>query len=272
MLDLSPDLPSKADRTAALRLQNAIRVRSLALRKPGGGAPPVFDDGLEADVFGADGTGFDLDRFRDFAILHAKYTHGQLLQDLWAGFELGAKTGGYFVEFGATNGMTFSNSILLERHFDWDGILAEPNPGFHPKLFSARGCAISTKCVHSVSGLQVEFLCATRPMMSRMAGADDADLELEGRVKVETISLNDLLDAHDAPKVVDFLSVDTEGSELDVLGAFDFAPRHVNLIAVEHNFGPNRAAIHDLLTGQGFVRRAMGLSRFDDWYRHRSIK
>jgi FkbM family methyltransferase len=210
--------------------------------------------------------------FRDFAIRHARHSHGQLLQDLWVAFELGSKQGGFFVEFGATNGMTFSNTILLERHFGWTGILAEPNPVFHPKLRAARTARIATQAVHALSGHTVDFLCASRPMMSRLAGFGEAlpAPEIAAKVTVETISLDDLLDAHDAPDRIDFLSVDTEGSEWEILSAFDFARRPVTLIAVEHNHGTRRDALHRLLTGHGYVQRAPALSRFDGWYRHAS--
>lgn len=50
----------------------------------------------------------------------------QLLQDVFVLHELNFKEGGFFVEFGATNGVELSNSHLLEKEFHWQGILAEP--------------------------------------------------------------------------------------------------------------------------------------------------
>ena len=55
----------------------------------------------------------------------------QLGQDIFALFEVGFKEGGYFVEFGATNGVSLSNTYVLEKEFAWGGILAEPAMRWH---------------------------------------------------------------------------------------------------------------------------------------------
>jgi methyltransferase FkbM-like protein len=86
------------------------------------------------------------------------------------------------------------------------------------------------------------------------------------------VSLNDLLRTHNAPREIDFMSVDTEGSEGDILKAFDFGKYDVKVMTVEHNFvEPKRGEIHDLLTANGFVRIFEALSKFDDWYVKRAI-
>ena len=90
-------------------------------------------------------------------------------------------------------------------------------------------------------------------------------------VPVQTISLNDLLDEFDAPDEIDYMSVDTEGSELEILSAFDFSKRQVKLFTIEHNFTPLRAEIYNLMTSKGYVRRFPEYTRFDDWYVHESL-
>ena len=59
---------------------------------------------------------------------------------------------------------------------------------------------------------------------------------------------------HGAPKTIDYLSIDTEGSELEILSAFDFSAYHVRIITVEHNYSPMRGKLHDLLTSNSFTR------------------
>ncbi|MBS0332402.1 MAG: FkbM family methyltransferase, partial [Proteobacteria bacterium] len=86
------------------------------------------------------------------------------------------------------------------------------------------------------------------------------------RYEVETVSLMDLLGHWNAPSRIDYMSVDTEGSELDILQAFDFERYDVRLISVEHNFTARREGILAFLTAQGYRRKFESLSFVDDWY------
>lgn len=71
----------------------------------------------------------------------------QLRQDLFVLSELEFKRNGYFVEFGATNGIELSNTYILEEEFEWNGILAEPAKCWHEDLKINRKCHIDTDCV-----------------------------------------------------------------------------------------------------------------------------
>ena len=86
------------------------------------------------------------------------------------------------------------------------------------------------------------------------------------RYKVNTISLNDLLKKYNAPQEIDYLSIDTEGSEFDILSAFDFDAYKIKVITCEHNYTPMRDKIFDLLTSKGYKRIYEESSGFDDWY------
>lgn len=199
------------------------------------------------------------------------HARAQLRQDLFVCAELGFKRGGYFVEFGATNGVDLSNTCLLERQLGWRGILAEPARCWHAALAANRTCHVTTACVWSASGARLTFNEAIDAKFSTIDTHSATDLHRESRrdgtrYEVDTISLNDLLDRHDAPEVVDYLSIDTEGSEYDILAAFDFGRRRFRVITCEHNFSPARSKIHALLTGHGYVRRHEAFSQFDDWY------
>ena len=83
---------------------------------------------------------------------------------------------------------------------------------------------------------------------------------------VETISLLDMLDKFDAPRHIDYLSIDTEGSEYEILRDFDFDKYKFSVITCEHNQTETRDRIYDLLTGKGYVRKMEDLSQQDDWY------
>ena len=86
--------------------------------------------------------------------------------------------------------------------------------------------------------------------LSRIASIDPRDGHERNDhtvVKVETVSLIDLLIEGQAPKDVDFLSIDTEGSEYEILSHFDFDQWNLRTIAVEHNGTEARQKIFELL-------------------------
>ena len=273
--NLEPDIEAEGR-----RIQGLIRKRQQVVRLKGFDPEKTpLDNKLETmRTLDAGQPGKTRQGFVDYALKCIRFSQAQVAQDIWASYENDGKKGGYFVDFGATNGTTLSNSLMLERQFGWSGIVSEPNPIFHERLHKTRKCHISTKCVHSISRETLPFICSTRPMMSRLAnttGKMEAPLEERGEVEsvveVETISLNDLLDEYSAPKEIDFISIDTEGSELEILSAFDFSKRFVHTFAIEHNYEPRRKGLLDLMEKSGYVRRFPELSLFDDWYIHKSL-
>lgn len=155
-------------------------------------------------------------------------SHAQLYQDMIVQMYLGWKVNGYFVEFGATDGNDISNSYLLEKEFGWNGILAEPAKHWHDKLKENRSCNIDFSCVWKATGEKIRFHEShTRPDTSAIESYITPDLiPLIGgnssNYEVETISLLDLLKKYNAPKDIDYISLDTEGSEIEILRTFDF--------------------------------------------------
>jgi hypothetical protein len=104
---------------------------------------------------------------------------------------------------------------------------------------------------------------------SLSVGEADADGQRVGiQYDVETVSLLDALDEHGAPRVIDYLSIDTEGSEFEILNAFDFSQYRFSVITCEHNYAPQRELIHELLTLKGYRRVHRDITQFDDWYVH----
>lgn len=201
----------------------------------------------------------------------AERGHAQLRQDAFVLLQTCFKRNGFFVEFGATNGIDLSNTVLLERDFGWQGILAEPATCWHDALRKNRSARIDTRCVWKESGRQLLFNMVDNPELSTIASFSGEDFHAESRAKgdcyaVETVTLQDLLRESDAPKVIDYLSVDTEGSEYDILSSFDFSEYQVRIITCEHNFTSNRDKIFGLLASKGYVRKFAGISKWDDWY------
>ena len=195
----------------------------------------------------------------------------QLRQDLFALAESGFKRNGFFVEFGATNGVNLSNSHLMEKSFGWKGILAEPGKNWHTELRVNRTAIIEPCCIWSTSGHTLRFDECSDPELSTLSTFKNFDAKKASRksidtYEVETISLNDLLARHKAPRRIDYLSIDTEGSEFDILQPFDFTEHEFAVITCEHNHSSHRQKIYDLLTSKGYVRKFETISQFDDWY------
>lgn len=212
-----------------------------------------------------------LDQFAAFCATNFRHSKSQLFQDLLVLFLTDGKRGGYFVEFGATDGVGLSNTYLLETEYGWRGVLAEPARCWHESLRQNRRADISLDCVWSKSGETLTFRETEWREVStvdKFASLDQhaAVRESANRYDVMTISLCDLLSSHNAPREIDYLSIDTEGSEYEILRAHDFGRWRFQIITVEHNFTGNRSRIQSLLESNGYRRVLDAISQFDDWY------
>ena len=216
---------------------------------------------------------------RELIAPYLPYSKAQLAQDLFALAFAGNTSPRFFVEFGATDGIKLSNTYLLEKKLGWNGILAEPAKTWHNSLRENRSCIINTKCVARTSGCKYKFLEVdnTTEGSAELSGikdfANNGDwaskirLNTSREYEVETISLDDLLEAHNAPSDIQFLSLDTEGSELSILEGYNFERRTIRSICVEHNYVKNnRKAINALLCEKGYTQVLQRVSRWDDWY------
>jgi FkbM family methyltransferase len=192
-------------------------------------------------------------------------------QDLFVLEQLNFKRGGFFVEFGATNGIDISNTYLLEKEFGWSGILAEPAKCWHSDLKKNRNCNIETLCVWKDSNSVISFRETNISELSTINIYYDKDTHKKNRAEkkiynVNTISLKNLLDKYNAPKIIDYLSIDTEGSEFEIICEFPFSKYSFRVITCEHNFTSTKDKIFNLLTKNGYKRVYENLSRQDDWY------
>ncbi|MCH2076121.1 MAG: FkbM family methyltransferase [Rhodobacteraceae bacterium] len=219
----------------------------------------------------------DAQPFLRFCEEAAPVSHGQNLQDLFCLWASGLKRDGYFVEFGALAGRNVSNSWLLEQ-LGWNGIVAEPHPDYSELLHANRACNVSTDCVWKTTGETVTFKAVKgRPALSGIGGLDYDDQQARRGLrdnfiehKVRTISLVDLLKQFDAPKEIDCLSIDTEGSELEILRSFDFSAYRFGTIVAEHSFSSHREPIREVLNAAGYYRIWTDMSDHDDWFVHAS--
>jgi FkbM family methyltransferase len=235
--------------------------------------PHILYQLREASIY-PDMTDDELNFFK-FCLKNLPKSKAQNLQDLWIMYEHYNRTvnPGIFVDFGATNGIDSNNSYILEE-MGWRGIVCEPNPIWHDKLKENRKCYVDYHCVAPKSGETVNFICTEEAELSTMSEYVNSDYNYAKRkynttIKhITTISLDDLVQVYAGTDIIiDYLSIDTEGSEYDILKAYSFKVPF-KLITVEHNFNQtSREKIHDLLVDRGYERKFEKFSRWDDFYK-----
>ncbi len=216
--------------------------------------------------------------FYSFIFKNREISHSQLFQDLFVLFKLGNKRKGRFLEFGATNGKELSNSYLLEKNFEWEGILAEPSPQWEKSLKENRPrTKIINECIYSESGIMIDFFVSKKGVLSTINEFRESDIESipgntkarneEGYlVKVPTISLNDVFIKHFNGEKIDYMSVDTEGSELLILSKFNFEKYGPKIVTVEHNFTSAQKNLDNLFEENNYKRFFPHQTQFDSWY------
>lgn len=197
-------------------------------------------------------------------------SQSQLGQDVWVLHKTNFKKKGYFVEFGASDGVKLSNTFALETGFGWTGLCIEPDLTAYENLIKNRNCQCSNDLIGGVTGENVEFIHASS--FSAITNFSNTDSHSEKRLSfkklgytsvLKTISLNDELIKYECPKTIDYMSIDTEGSEYYILKKFKFSDWDIKLLTIEHNFTENRTLIRDLMkfNGYDFVE-----VNWDDWY------
>lgn len=200
----------------------------------------------------------------------------QLNQDLNVLKFYNNKRDGFFVEIGASDGVTLSNTHLLEKSYKWRGICVEPIPyDFLQLKINRPNSMCCDNAVYNISGLEVKFDISNKEhLLSGISTHIDRHKHIINKnkttINVNTISLVDLLDKYHAPEFIEYMSLDTEGSEYEILKTFDFNKYKIGLIDVEHNYiEPRRSQIKKLLTENGYVY--LGENKWDDSYKHKSL-
>lgn len=192
-----------------------------------------------------------------------EYT-GQVGQDLFLDVGIFNKmTNGFFVDIGANDGFTYSNTYFFEKYRNWTGLCVEPQ-GECFKLLKAtrKESTIKVKaCISEFNGV-AEFLQVNGPQMlsclkeyctEEHSERIKREIEQNGGeisiIPTQNIKISDLFGMFDINKI-DILSLDIEGGEYKVLQMIDYSKVHINAIVVE--FNNNKNLIVELLQKQGF--------------------
>lgn len=193
--------------------------------------------------------------------------YSQAGQDLWVYGEcFNRKKGGTFVDVGAHDGVSISNSVMLERVFGWTGVCVEANPSIFDSLRKNRTCLCVNACVDSVEHW-VDF--AQNGFCGQIVGTS-SDLSPKEQspsvARMKTTTLISILEKSGLPSVIDYLSVDVEGAEMGVLGAFPFDKYRFNVMSIER---PG-SELHKILKATGYVRVRFQ-PELDSFYVHGSF-
>ena len=192
--------------------------------------------------------------------------NGQLMQDkiVWEAFFQNLQNGTY-VDIGASDGITISNTKFYDD-IGWSGICVEPIPDVYRKLCFNRPNAITVwGAAYNRDG--TETFRANTGYTAELSGIESAydprhiqRIEYEQQqhggitemIEVPTFTITSLLRKHKINKV-DYMSIDVEGSELQVLQGIDFDSLQIRVISIEDNY-KNEAAYDDLLLSKGYKK------------------
>ena len=208
----------------------------------------------------------------DEATSYSQFGQDRLIADL-----LNHRKGGTFLDIGAFDGETYSNSLLFERHYGWQGICVEPLPEAFDNLKKIRKCiSVNAAAGEAIGKLQFEALSGYGAMLSGATSsrpaAHGARISNEQQshgferrmIEVDVVRAADLLRQH-GMQTVDFVSIDVEGAELKCLKGLLDPDIVVRTLSIENNYGD--AEVVNYLAERGYVR--LTLAGEDDVYRLR---
>lgn len=193
-------------------------------------------------------------------------SYSQFGQDLWV---LEYFSTGIFVDVGCNDGITISNTKLLEEK-GWSGIGIDP----FPKNFESRTkTKLEIACVYS-EDTEVEFVCGgdLGGIKNHIDAHKDHSLVVMAHtVKIPAKPLEYFLSNNVMPSRIEYLSLDTEGSEYEILASFPFEKYLFGCITSEHNNeNEKREKIKELLSNKGYIfEKELGV---DDCFVHKSVK
>src|SRR5262245_43165592 len=183
-----------------------------------------------------------------------------LFLDRWVFREL---EGGRFVDIGAHDGVTYSNTWFFEKLRRWQGVCVEPNPSVFKRLMANRACTMLNCCVSDVAGMvRFQKITGYSEMLSGIVDKYEAAhvqrirdemQELGGSSEIISVAARTFSDitAEHRLSDIDYLSIDTEGGEFEILRSIDFRKIFVHAISVEYQV-PQRESMMALMHDQNF--------------------
>jgi FkbM family methyltransferase len=156
---------------------------------------------------------------------------------------------GFYVDVGAHDGVSYNNTLYFEKNNNWKGINVEPINSVYEKLLTNRQNNINLNCAVCNNDGETEFLCNTgyTEMLSGIKETFDnrhlMRLQNENRqmgsktnlIKVKTKRLETIFDEYNISHV-NYLSIDVEGAEFEVIKSINFDKVYIDCIGFENNY------------------------------------
>ncbi|KAL7636873.1 UNVERIFIED_CONTAM: hypothetical protein RMT77_012631 [Armadillidium vulgare] len=159
----------------------------------------------------------------------SQYKQGIFLHDYFKN-----KKNGTFIEAGAYDGETFSNTLILERELGWTGLLIEPNALYYKSIPLKNRKAQHARCCLSLSPISSNMTLSNKGMGSRLVANTN---ETKGVARVTCYPLFSLIVAANLT-TLDLLSLDLESVEVKVLKTIPWDEVDIKSILVEVNHIP----------------------------------
>ncbi len=169
-------------------------------------------------------------------------TYGQYGEDAVIDVLFAHKRGGFYIDIGANDPDIFSNTKLFYNR-GWCGINIEPEPKLHAKLCRKRDRDINMNIgVGPDPGVMPFYRMSADTLSSFNKEAAIQSGKLHGATLVseepiQVMRLADIFELHLKGRTIDFMSVDAEGYDLDILKSNDWSRYRPSLIIVEINIG-----------------------------------
>jgi len=194
----------------------------------------------------------------------------QMGQDFWVfGEVFNEKEGGYFIDVGSADGLFFNNTFLLEKRYKWHGVCVEADPKSFQDLSFVRSVPCFNICVDSQEG-EVDFV-----QRFLFSGIIDESTDNKRRptetkrhnvLRLKTKTLSSILETVNAPRTIDYLSIDVEGSEDRILSDFPFNNYKFLCMTVERP----KPHLRKVLAQNGYLV-IKEIPNFDVFYIHESF-
>lgn len=142
------------------------------------------------------------------------------------------KESGFFIELGANDGLFQSNTAFFERELNWTGILIEPSLKGYEKCKKNRPKSISLNYACVSNEFNEDYILGDFNDNNPMGSINGKRNKTKNLVKVKAVTLEKILEDHSNP-IIDFLSLDTEGYELEILKGLNLEKNRPKYMLIE---------------------------------------